>query len=395
MDQDRAGRSKEIPFSWVLRSRIVTKSTLEALFRVFGAKSVLPDAFYIRPLLVGSNFLDIREAISRIHSWEEWVGSWAAIGEKRETFARLAMEGSRSETARENFLFAAAAYHMAQLPLYEQPERKQDLYRKCAVCFRSASPLLSPPALPVVITHRGIDLPGYLRLPESRDRPPLLVLVPGVDGCKEEMHFFSEGLVRRGIGTLAYDGPGIGETWERRPMSVDDDGVATSLIEFLLRDGRVDPERIGLLGVSFGGNLAIRMAAAEERVHSVITLSAPYDLSSYGEFVLPVIQEQMKFLLRADSDAVYKEWARSFSVRGIVEKVRAPLLAIGGGEDTIIPGRDAKRIFEEAKGKKKLLFYEDGGHLCAEHAFDLVGKVEEWLIETGFQGGGSPPVPKA
>jgi 2,6-dihydroxypseudooxynicotine hydrolase len=387
MDQDRAGRSKEIPFSWVLRSRIVTKSTLEALFRVFGAKSVLPDAFYIRPLLVGSNFLDIREAFSRIHSWEEWVGSWAAIGEKRETFARLAMEGSRSETARENFLFAAAAYHMAQLPLYEQPERKQDLYRKCAVCFRSA--------LPVVITHRGIDLPGYLRLPESRDRPPLLVLVPGVDGCKEEMHFFSEGLVRRGIGTLAYDGPGIGETWERRPMSVDDDGVATSLIEFLLRDGRVDPERIGLLGVSFGGNLAIRMAAAEERVHSVITLSAPYDLSSYGEFVLPVIQEQMKFLLRADSDAVYKEWARSFSVRGIVEKVRAPLLAIGGGEDTIIPGRDAKRIFEEAKGKKKLLFYEDGGHLCAEHAFDLVGKVEEWLIETGFQGGGSPPVPKA
>lgn len=391
MDKDRSPGRTEIPFSWVLRSRIVTKSTLEALFRVFGAKTVLPDLFYIRPLLMGSNFLDIREAFARIHSWEDWVTSWERIGEKRETFARIADDEGRLVTAGENHLYAAAAFHMAQLPIFEPVERKRALYARCAACYRLAAARMSPPAQSVSIPHGTIDLPGLLRLPESKGRSPLLVLISGADSCKEEMHFFADGLARRGVGTLAYDGPGIGETWDRLPMGIDDEGVGASLFNYLARDERIDPNRIGLFGVSLGGNLAIRIAAEEARTAVVVTLSAPYDLASYGEYMRPILQEQMKYLLKTDSEKAYRDWAGAFSVRGLVEKVRAPILVVGGGEDTIIPGADAKRIFDEAKGKKKLVYYEDANHLCTEHAFDLVGKVEEWLIETGFLGEGRLP----
>ncbi|MFH1680203.1 MAG: alpha/beta hydrolase [Candidatus Eisenbacteria bacterium] len=388
MDKKRQEGKKEIPFSWILRSHIVTRETLEALFRVFGAKTVLPDLFYLRPLLMGANFLDIREAFTSIHSWEDWVGSWERIGEKRETFARLAGDEGRSVTAGENHLFAAAAFHMAQMPLFDEADRKRALYARCAECFRRAAASLSPPAAPVSIPHGSIELPGLLRLPDSKEKVPLLVLICGADSCKEEMHFFSEGLVRRGIGTLAYDGPGIGETWERCPMGIDDGGVGASLFDFLTREERIDPKRIGLFGVSLGGNLAIRIAAKEERASLVVSLSAPYDLASYAEYMLPILLEQVKYLLHTESEELVRKWAQGLSVRGLVEKMRAPLLVIGGGEDTIIPSTEAKRIFDEAKGRKKLVFYEEANHLCTEHAFDLIGKVEEWLIETGYLAAG-------
>jgi 2,6-dihydroxypseudooxynicotine hydrolase len=388
---EERGRRKDIPFAWVLRSRIVTRSTLDALFRVFGAKAVLPELFYVRPLLMGSNFLDIREAFAGIHSWEEWVSSWERIGEKRETYAALADQEDRTETAIENYLSSAAAYHMAQLPLYEQPARKRGLYARSAAAFRTAAPRLRPPAIPVSVPHGSIELPGYLRLPASGGKVPLLVLICGADSCKEEMHFFSEGLVRRGIGTLAYDGPGIGETWDLSPLGSDDGGVGFSIFDFLSKNPRVDADRIGLFGISFGGNLAIRMAAREERTAVVVTLSAPYEISSYGEYMLPILQEQVKHLLQSDSEDAYREWARAFSVRGVVGKLRAPILVIGAGEDTIIPSGDARRIFEEARGKKKLVYFEEANHMCAEHAFDIVGKVEEWLLETGFLTRGSRP----
>jgi len=384
MKKEEAGRTKEIPFSWVLRSRFATKSSIDALFRLFGAKMVLPDLFYIRPLLMGSNFLDVREAFARTHSWEEWVRSWERLGEKRETWAKLAFSDGRNVTARENWIYASAAYFMAQFLLYDEAERKREIYGKCAASFRRAAPLLTPPSERVEIEYEGVLLPGYLRLPEGTERSPVLILFCGADSAKEEMHFFAEGLALRGIGTLAFDGPGIGETWAAMELKREVEHVGRRLFAFLRADRRVDPARIGLLGVSFGGNLALRVAAYLEETAVVVALSAPYDLSGYGDYVLPVIQEQVKYLLHSTEESVYRSWADGFSVRGLVEKIGAPLLVIGGGEDLLIPGDDTKRIFEEARGSKRMIFFEEANHLCTEYAYDLIGRIEEWLIETGF-----------
>jgi len=98
-----------------------------------------------------------------------------------------------------------------------------------------------------------------------------------------------------------------------------------------------------------------------------------------------VLREQVKFLLHAGSRRAFRMWAKSFSIKGLVKQIRSPLLVVGGGEDVIIPGDDAKKIFDEATCEKKLLFFEDGNHLCAEYAYDLVPRIEEWLLEIGFQ----------
>jgi len=377
-------REKQIPFTWMLRSRFATKSSLDKLFRLFGAKLVLPDLYYIRPLLLGSHFLDVREVFARIHSWEDWIESWEQLGEKRETYARLAEEEHRNVTARENWIWAASGYHMAQVALGEETERKRELYRRCAACYARAAALLSPTAERREIPFDDIRLPAYLRLPPGEEPAPVLVLLCGADGAKEEMHFFAEGLLERGIGSLAVDGPGFGETWDRTALIGDFERVGRAVFDHLVGEKRVDPKRTGLFGVGYGGHLALRIAAFEERCACVVALSAPFDMSGYGEYVLPVIQEQMKYLLQVDSDDEYLRWAAGCSVRGLVERIDSPLLVIGAGEDLLIPGDDSKRIFDEARGKKKLIYFEEANHLCTEYVFDLVGKVEEWLIEIGF-----------
>ncbi|MFH1277946.1 MAG: prolyl oligopeptidase family serine peptidase [Candidatus Eisenbacteria bacterium] len=384
MADERRERPEGVPWIWMLRSRIATKGSLDALFRLFGAKTVLPDLFFVRPLLSGAQFLDVREAFSRIKSWNDWVLSWSGIAEKRETYAALAEEEGRLVTARENWIWAAAAHHMAQFLLFEEVDRKREIYRRSAACYRRGAALLDPPAEPVAIPHGAIEMAGVLRLPSGEGKRPLVVLLCGADGSKEEMHFFAEGFVRRGIGALAMDGPGIGETWDLAPLGGGDDPVGTSVFDFLSRDGRIDEDRIALFGVSFGGTLGLRMAAAEPRFRAVVTLTAPYDLSAYDEYVMPVIREQVMYLLHSDSEEGFRKWAKEFSVRGVVAKIEAPILVIGGGEDVFVPGDHAKRIFEEARGRKKMVFFQDSDHLCTEFLFDLVGKVEEWLIEIGF-----------
>ncbi len=385
MDKEGEPKTQEVPFSWMLRSQFATKKNLDTMFRFFGARRVLPDLYYIRPLVMGSNFLDVREVFESIRSWEDWIDEWSRVGEKREIYARIALEESRCITARDYYIFASAAYQMAQFPLYDNVDRRRKLYAKSADCYRYAASLLDPPCTEVVIRYRGYHLPGYLRLPRGRKPVPVIILVCGADSSKEEMHFFSEALVERGIGTLAFDGPGIGETWDKLPMVTDYEKVGRAVISFLDRRDDVDSKRIGILGLSYGGNLALRIAAHDERPAAVISISGPYDPQNYADFILPVLREQVKFLLHDGSRRAFRMWAKSFSIKGLVKQIRSPLLVVGGGEDVIIPGDDAKKIFDEATCEKKLLFFEDGNHLCAEYAYDLVPRIEEWLLEIGFQ----------
>ena len=157
------------------------------------------------------------------------------------------------------------------------------------------------------IPFESFRLPGILRFPRSSSPVPVVIFVTGAVTGKEGMHLLGSGLVQRGVGTLLFDGPGMGEAWEQGPLVPGCDRVAAALFDYLEGDSRVDPGRIGLFGVSFGGNVALRMAAREKRTASVIALSAPYDLAGYGEYVLPVIEELVRNALQSDSKKKYEE----------------------------------------------------------------------------------------
>lgn len=74
---------------------------------------------------------------------------------------------------------------------------------------------MDPPQEPVEIGFRDIKMPSYLRLPIAAKKPPLVVLLGGLDTTKEEQMVINDLCVSRGLATLTFDGPGQGETFYR------------------------------------------------------------------------------------------------------------------------------------------------------------------------------------
>jgi len=82
---------------------------------------------------------------------------------------------------------------------------------------------------------RGAVIPGILRRPRAASRPPLVLMVPGLDSSKEELYAMENDFLRRGMATLTIDGPGQSENAPRFPIRPDWGSVVRSLLDGLPR----------------------------------------------------------------------------------------------------------------------------------------------------------------
>jgi len=69
----------------------------------------------------------------------------------------------------------------------------------------------------------------------------------------------------------------------------------------------------------------------------------------------------------------------STALAGSLPRLRAPLLVAGGGHDLITPGREAWRIFEDARCQREILYYPRAAHDCFNVLSDLRPRMVNWL----------------
>jgi uncharacterized protein len=124
-------------------------------------------------------------------------------------------------------------------------------------------------------TSDGLELAGWY-VP-SRNRAAVIAF-PGRSGPKEHARM----LVRHGYGVLLFDPRGKGES-EGDPHALGWDGEKDLLaaVEFLRRRPDVDPDRIGGLGLSVGGELLLEAAAQTDALKAVVSEGA--GIRSYRE----------------------------------------------------------------------------------------------------------------
>jgi pimeloyl-ACP methyl ester carboxylesterase len=78
-------------------------------------------------------------------------------------------------------------------------------------------------------------------------------------------------LVKHGYGALLYDLRGHGESQgDRRAFGWEDVGDVGAALAFLSKREEVDPDRIGILGFSVGGQVALRAAAEYSQIRAII-----------------------------------------------------------------------------------------------------------------------------
>jgi pimeloyl-ACP methyl ester carboxylesterase len=101
-----------------------------------------------------------------------------------------------------------------------------------------------------------------------------------VDGTCEELYFrVAKSAVERGYNVLIFDGPGQGEVIrvQKIPFRYNWESVVTPVVNYAVKQEEVDSKRIAIMGISFGGYLAPRAAAFDDRIKACIANPGIYD----------------------------------------------------------------------------------------------------------------------
>jgi esterase FrsA len=327
--------------------------------------------------LIGLDPADVREALSTIETTDrdEWARGWSRVADR---YYQVASAATASDERRKNYLRAWRLYYFAQWPVAAS-ERKKAAYTRALDAFVRSSESLAPPLEVVRIPFEGKEIVGYLRLPPSTNGPvPIVFAISGLDSRKENLADTYGALIEKGIGFFTLDGPGTGQS----PVKVSPtaDRVLSRALDYLGSRTEIDPKRIAVHGVSFGGYWASKLAVTERaRLRGVVVQSPPIaafftpehlDNSLLGnkEYLFDQVPAFLDVIedVRTVSDLAKAFPTLSLQEQGILGQPTAPMLVVAGVKDTQVPISDIELLLSSGDVPKDAWINPSGGHLGRE-----------------------------
>ena len=333
-----------------------------------------------RMVTQGIDYNDFVRTTARIERWEEWLDAWSETGELHLRLAREAEEAGRKRTAGEAFVRAALCFHFAKYVWVVQPERNRATTIRARDALREAHRLLDPSAERIEAQLDGGAVIGNLRHPAGAERPPLVLLIPGLDSTKEEFFNFERVFLERGLATLSLDGPGQGEAGFELPIRPDYEVAVAAILDALAGRDDLDLARVGAAGVSLGGYYAPRAAAYEPRLRAVAGVSGPRNLGELWDDLPLLTRESFVHYSRSPDHESGRERALQLDLAGVAGRIAQPLLVVTGKLDRLIPWESTKRVADEAPDSTFVL-YDDGNHVCNNVAYRYRPLLADWLAE--------------
>jgi pimeloyl-ACP methyl ester carboxylesterase len=192
------------------------------------------------------------------------------------------------------------------------------------------------------------------------------------------------------------------------------EAVVTPQIDWLLTRPEVDPERIALMGRSWGGYLAPRAATAEHRITALVADAAQYAPGARATALIPeeyqsqlaggdaselngILEAMMAqdpgfafsmnrgmFTHGAATPVDYLRLYPPYTLDGIAGQIQCPTLVCEGENDS--RGGDAKPLYDAVNAPKEYILFANadgaGEHDEAGAASLFSQRVFDWLDET-------------
>jgi len=324
---------------------------------------------------------DVRRITDEVREWSDWCRVWSrAAGEHAALAAEAESSGNRI-SAGEHYARAAVMYHFGKFMFFQFPAEYAEAHTRTVELYRKGLPYFLFPSERVEIPYEGdVGFPGVLRRPAAGNGPvPVVIILPGLDSVKEEMHWYGNDFLARGMAVLAVDGPGQGEMAFDLPLRQDAEVVISRVLDFLANRSDVDGRRAGVMGVSLGGYAAVRAAAFEPRVRASIALATSYHLYHDFERVPPLTREAFVHKLRVPNEAAAREQLRAWDLAPVAPNVRRPLLIIMGRQDRLFNPSDSEQMARDVGPLAELLLLENGNHVCNNVAYRYRPQQADWM----------------
>jgi 2,6-dihydroxypseudooxynicotine hydrolase len=297
-----------------------------------------------------------------------------------ERAAEEAESAGRRVTAGQAWLRAGLCWHFGKFVFVQDADQLRQASDRTAACYGRGAWALEPPAERVRIPFDGITMPGLLRKPAGAARPPVVLMIPGLDSAKEELQATADHFLRRGVATLAIDGPGQGETEFVRDIEPAYERPAGAAIDWFSKRPDVDAGRLGVYGVSLGGYHAVRVAAHDPRVRATIELAGTYSLATNWDRRSVISRDAFRKRSGAKSEDEARERAGQIDMADLGPRIASPVLVMHGKLDPIASFEGAERLAAETPAAE-LVAFEDGNHGLTNRAFESRTLMSDWMAE--------------
>lgn len=327
---------------------------------------------------------DFEEVTAAIENWDDWCGAWCERARMHEALGREALGEGYRLSAGEHLVRAAIYCHFGKFLFVHDQAQMRSAHARAVQCYRDALPLMRPPGERVAIPYEGKTLYGVLRLPAQVHagnpvRHPVLIMAPGLDSTKEELHAYEEPFLARGVAVLAIDGPGQGEAEYEIPICGDYERAARAVCDWIGTQAELDPGRIGMWGVSLGGYYAPRAAAFEKRIRACIALSGPFEWNRIWDALPSLTREAFRVRSHSATEAEALSRAAALTLTQAAAKIDCPIFIVTGRQDRIVPASHAEELARSVSGPVELLIVEDGGHNANNRPYRYRSRTADWL----------------
>ena len=283
---------------------------------------------------------DVERVVTSLRSYDRdsWAEVFSAAAAPYRTAAEDAEQAGDTAAAQRNYLRAYGYYRLARYPTTNS-DAKVVAYRQSQDMLLRASRYFTVPIERVEIPFRGRAgegdrIVGYLRVPESDRRLPILIISGGIDTFKEDIP--RDGVLDRRIATLALDIPKVAHTHRDRLACV----------------------------VSHGG--CVHHAFEPDWTESAQRGEYPFELA-----------ETLAYAFGHNTFDEWVEYAPQLSLlrQGILDQPCTETLVVNGLHDSVFPISDCYLLLERGTPKSARFF--DAAHMG--YTRDTDATIIDWI----------------